>query len=482
MTPDELRHRVADGDVDTVVLAFCDHYGRLMGKRLDASFFVDDLDAAGDGPGTHVCDYLFTVDMEMEPVAGYRFANWASGYGDVHLVPDMATLRSAAWSPGTAWVMCDVADVGTHEAVSVAPRTILRRAVERLAEHGLTAAAASELEFFVYTDSYRDAAAGGYAALDAAGWYIEDYHLLQGARVEPFVGAARRALRDSGIPVESSKGEWGRGQHEINIRYADVIEMADRHALMKHAMKELADSMGTSVTFMAKPHESEAGSSCHVHLSLWRDGSNVFVGPDGAPSREFGWFLAGWMAHVEDFMVCYAPTINSYKRYRDLSWAPTRVGWSRDNRTAGFRVVGTGENLRIECRIPGADVNPYLVYAASLASGLAGIEQRLELPAELIGNAYAADAPDAGTQAGATQAGATQAGATQAAGTQAGAMLRPLPAGLEHAVAAFGSSDVAVTAFGADVVEHYAHVYEVEVQAYARAVTDWERARYFERI
>ncbi|CAN5604232.1 glutamine synthetase family protein [soil metagenome] len=453
MTPEELRQRVTDREIDTVVLAFCDHYGRLLGKRVDAEFFLSGLDAGGDRAGTHVCDYLFTVDMEMEPADGFKFASWSTGYGDVHLVPDLDTARAAAWAPGTAWVMCDVAVVDTHEPVSVAPRSILRRAVDRLSDQGLTAMAGSELEFFVFDHSYRDASRAGYAGLEPAGWYVEDYHLLQGARMEPYVGAARRALRDSGIPVENSKGEAGRGQHEINIRYTDVLAMADRHALMKHAMKELADSMGTSVTFMAKPHTDDVGSSCHLHLSLWRDGRNAFVDHEGRPSDVFRWFLAGWMAHVDDFMVCYAPTINSYKRYRDLSWAPTRVAWAHDNRTAGFRVVGEGDSLRIECRIPGADVNPYLAYAAALHSGLLGIEQQLEPPPEFSGDAYSA-----------------------------GDDLEALPTSLEHAVFSFRSSEMAINAFGADVVEHYTRAHSVEVEAHARAVSDWERARYFERI
>ncbi len=459
MTPDELRRLVSAREIDTVVLAFCDHYGRLLGKRLDADFFVGTLSSTGDtsagdtSAGTHVCDYLFTADMEMEPMPGYRFSGWDSGYGDVHLVPDLATLRPAAWAPGSAWVMCDVARVDTHDLVPIAPRTVLRRSIERLARHGLTAAAGSELEFFVYTNSYRDAAERGYAGLDPAGWYLEDYHLLQGARVEPFVGTARRALRDSGIAVESSKGEWGRGQHELNIAYTDVGEMADRHVLMKQAMKEIADAMGISVTFMAKPHTEEAGSSGHLHVSLWRDGRNAFVGDDGEPTELFRWFLAGWMAHVPELMLCYAPTVNSYKRYRDLSWAPTRVAWAPDNRTVAFRSVGVGEHLRIECRIPGADVNPYLAYAAAIGSGVLGIEQRLEPPPPLDGDAYTADPGASGA----------------------------LPATLEHAVERFRSSTVARDLLGDDVVEHYTRAAEIEVDAAHRAVTDWERHRYFER-
>jgi glutamine synthetase len=457
MTPEELIAAVERDEIDTVVVAFTDLYGRAMGKRFDAAFFVEE----GLAHGTHACDYLLTVDMEMEPVQGYRYAAWELGYGDFHLVPDLATLCRAGWTTRTALVLCDVVDdTGdhAHEPVAVAPRSILRRQVERLGALDRTAMAASELEFFLYEDSYRAAAAHAYANLRAAGDYIEDYHLLQGARVEPYVGEARRALRRSGIPVETTKGEWGRGQHELNVRFADVLRMADRHTVMKHGMKELADRMGISVTFMAKPHATEAGSSCHVHLSLWSghgrsgDGSQNTFWADDAPSDEFRWFLGGWLRYVPDFMVCYAPTVNSYKRYVDGSWAPTRIAWSRDNRTAGFRVVGSGSSLRIECRIPGADCNPYLTYAATLASGLAGIEGRIEPPPAFEGDVYQArDLPR-------------------------------VPHTLEQAVASFRASEVARTAFGDDVVDHYAHFHEVEVAAFNTAVTDWERQRYFERI
>jgi glutamine synthetase len=452
MTIEELRTAAAGGAIDTVVVAFTDVYGRLLGKRFDVGFFLDSLD-----DGTHVCNYLLAVDMEMEPVAGYAFASWEQGYGDVHLVPDLATLRRAAWTDHAAIVLCDVvADAAgddVHIAVPVAPRSILRRQVERLAGIGMVAKAASELEFFIFDDTYRTAREQGYSNLTPAGWYVEDYHLLSSSRVEPYVRAARMALNESGIPVENSKGEWGRGQHELNIRYADVLDMADRHTLMKHGMKELADAMGLSVTFMAKPTSGEAGSSSHLHLSLWdaAAGTNVFAS-GSADADLFRWFLGGWMAHVDDFMVCYAPTINSYKRYVDGSWAPTRIAWSRDNRTAGFRIVGSGPSLRIENRIPGADCNPYLAFAASLASGIAGIEGRIEPPTEFTGDVYrAADLP-------------------RVART------------LEHAVASFDTSDVARSAFGDDVVDHLAHFHRVEIDAHQSAVTDWERARYFERI
>ena len=449
MTPDDLRSLVRAGEVDTVLAAFTDGYGRLLGKRIDATFFVDHT----IGHGTHACDYLLTVDMEMEPVAGYEYASWELGYGDFHLVADLATLARAGWTDSSAIVLCDVVDVQTHAPVAVAPRSMLATQVERAAALGFSVKAASELEFFLFDDSYRDAHRKGYADLEPAGWYIEDYHLLQGARVEGYVGAARRALTATGIPVESSKGEWGRGQHELNIRYADVSTMADRHSLMKHAMKELAESQQLSVTFMAKPSSSEAGSSSHLHLSLWDADAetNVFdVG--GERSDVFRWFLGGWMAGTADFMAFYAPTINSYKRYVDGSWAPTRIAWSQDNRTAGFRVVGEGPSLRIECRIPGADCNPYLAYTAALASGLRGIEERIEPPPAFEGDVYAA------------------------------ADLPRVPRTLEHATERFAGSTIVRETLGAAATDHYIKFFQVEVEAFQASVTDWERQRYFERI
>jgi glutamine synthetase len=444
---DDLRSAVANGSIDTVVMAFADHYGRLVGKRFDAQFFVES--ALADG--THACDYLLTVDMEMEPVEGYASANWQAGYGDFHLVPDLATMRIAAWTERAAIVLCDVEDDATHEPIAVAPRSILRRQIDRLAEAGFTTGAASELEFFIFTDSYRAAHDKGYRDLEAAGWYVEDYHLLQGARTEGYVGAARRALVASGIPVENSKGEAAIGQHELNIAWADALEMADRHVVMKQALKEIADQQGISVTFMAKPDAAQPGNSCHLHLSLWKDGRNAFTGEDGEPTDEFRWFLGGFMAHTPDLMVSYAPTINSYKRYQSQSWAPTRIAWSTDNRTTSFRIVGRGQNRRIECRLPGADANPYVAYAAALASGLDGIENKIEPPAELVGDAYTSDADQ-------------------------------VPTSLAVAAERFAASDAARRLLGDEVVNHYGHFHRSEVAAFEAAVTDWEHRRYFERI
>ena len=440
LTVDQLTELVSADEIDTVVVGFSDHYGRLCGKRYDAGFFLEEV----VGHGTHGCDYLLTTDMEMEPVPGYAFANWELGYGDMHLVPDLATLRRCSWLDGTALVLCDVEDV------PVAPRSVLRRQIALAGEQGLSAMAATELEYYLYGTSYRDAAAAGYRDrdLEPAGWYLEDYQLLQGTRTEAFTGAVRRHLRDSGVPVENSKGEWGLGQHELNVRYAEAVEMADRHVVYKQCLKEVAEQQDASVTFMAKVAADKAGSSCHVHMSLWRDGANVFAGE----SDEFRWFLGGCLARVPDVMVFFAPTINSYKRYVDASWAPTRIAWSVDNRTAGFRVVGSGPSLRVECRIPGADCNPYLALAGLLAAGLDGIANRTEPPDRFVGDVYAAgDLPH-------------------------------VPRTLHEAVELFESSPFAKAAFGEDVVEHYAHFFRAEQSAYDAAVTDWERKRYFERI
>lgn len=452
LTLAQLVDEVNRGAIDTVLAVFTDHYGRFMGKRFDAEFFVEETARSG----THGCDYLLTVDMEMEPVPGYRFANWERGYGDFHLMPDLQTLRIASWLDRTALVLCDIEDEQRHTLVEVAPRSILRRQIEQASQNSYGVMAASELEYYIFQESYKDAARKGHQDLDPASWYIEDYHVLQGTREEAFNGAARRHLKQSGVPVENSKGEWGLGQHELNVRYSDVLTMADRHVIYKQCLKEIADQMGISVTFMAKYAATGAGSSSHIHLSLWTDGKNAFagdqkIGPvDGTDT--FRWFLGGWLHHLPAVMVFYAPTINSYKRYQAGSWAPTRIAWSHDNRTAGFRVVGHGNSLRIECRVPGADCNPYLAYAAALASGLDGIANQIEPPAVFQGDIYAAQ------------------------------HLPHVPKSLREATALFAQSEFTQRVFGADVVEHYTQVYRVEQAAFDNAVTDWERKRYFERI
>jgi glutamine synthetase len=453
LTLDELRAKASTGEIETVVVAATDHYGRLIGKRFDADYFLDDVASHG----THGCDYLLTVDMEMTPVRGYKYANWELGYGDFHMVPDLSTLRVASWLDKSAYVLCDLNSEKTHSAVEVAPRTILRQQIERAAAMGYEVFAASELEYYLYEDSYKAAAQKNYQGMTPAAWYLEDYHLLQGTREEKYTAQVRHHLKRSGIPVENSKGEFGYGQHEVNVRYADALTMADRHTIYKQCMKEIAEQQGVSVTFMAKPQPApNAGSSCHIHLSLWRDGKNAFAGKKKfgpvEGSDAFRYFLGGWMSHVKDVMPFYAPTINSYKRFEDGSWAPTRLAWSYDNRTAGFRVVGAGNGLRIECRIPGADCNPYLAFAAAIASGLDGIENKIEAPKIFSGDVYQAQ------------------------------QIPRVAYTLREATREFAASSFARGAFGESAHEHYAHFYKNECDQYDVAVTDWERRRYFERI
>lgn len=458
LTLDELKKKVEAGEIETIVTAFPDLYGRLMGKRITGEYF---LEYAAQG-GVHACDYLFTIDMEMEPVLGYQYANWELGYGDFHCVPDLSTLRMATWLDKCAFVICDSYDEKTHELTPVAPRTLLRKQVEAAAAMGYKAFGSSELEYYIFSESYQSSRKKHYMDLQHFGDYLEDYHILQGRREEPLNAAARRHLSSSGVPVEFSKGEWGPGQHELNIRYTDVLQMADRHTVYKQCMKDLADELGIAVTFMAKFDEKLAGSSCHIHMSLWdAEGERgLFEGPHPSGpdahlpkvSDEFRWFLGGWITYCGELMPFLAPTINSYKRYQAGSWAPTALAWSYDNRTAGFRVVGHGKSLRIETRIPGADVNPYLAYAALLAAGLEGIRNRIEPPPIFKGDVYvAADLPQ-------------------------------VPRTLRDATAALEKSSFARQVFGDFVIDHYLHFFRTEQALYDNAVTNWERRRYFEQI
>ena len=448
----QLKERISSEEIETVVVAFTDHIGRLMGKRFDAGFFLESCVS----DGTHGCDYLLTTDMEMEPLPGFQFANWELGYGDFHLVPDMSSLRLLSWLEKTALVLCNLVNDKNHLPIAEAPRSILQRQVSQAKELEFDCFAASELEYYTFENSYKEAAQQNYQNLDPTGWYLEDYNILQGTRIENYTAAARRHLKMSGVPVENSKGEWGLGQHELNVRYAEVLEMADRHVVYKQCLKEVADSMGISVSFMAKFHTDRAGSSCHIHMSLWQDGRNAFAGDKKCGpvlgSDIFRWFLGGWIKHVPDVMPFYAPTINSYKRFADGSWAPTRLAWSYDNRTAGFRVVGKDQSLRIECRIPGADCNPYLAFAASLASGLSGIKNKVEPPECFEGDIYAAKHLDR------------------------------VPYTLENALDNFKNSEFSKEVFGPEVVAHYAHFFSSEIADFNKSVTDWERKRYFERI
>ena len=452
LTLDDLKTRIAAGEVDTILAVFPDLYGRLLGKRITGDFFLDQIAAHG----MHACDYLLTVDMEMDVVEGYDFANWEKGYGDFHCVPDFATLRQIAWLDRSALIICDLEREDTSRPVSVAPRTMLKRQLERLAEAGYSAKGGSELEYYIFKDSYESARKKNYDNLETFGWYIEDYHMFQGTKEEDFNSTVRRQMSESGIPVEFSNGEWGPGQHELNLRHADVLEMADRHCIYKQGIKEIAWARELAVSFMAKWRTDLAGSSMHLHLSLWdREGRSVFPG-DRDPgsvqvSHVFRHFLGGWMAHARAIAPFYAPYPNSYKRYVYQSWAPTRIAWSRDNRTAGFRVVGSGDSLRIESRIPGADANPYLAYAATLAAGLAGLRDRIEPPEIFTGDVYeAADLPT-------------------------------VPATLHEATDELERSDMLREAFGSDVIDHYVHFFRTEQRKYDEAVTSWERERYFER-
>lgn len=450
---EELKELVDAGRVDTVLTVFPDLYGRLVGKRVSGPFFLEHV--APDG--MHACDYLLACDMEMDPVPGYAFTSWEAGYGDVRLVPDLRTLRVASWLEATAVVLCDVYEEERDALVEVSPRSVLRRQVERARALGYLAMGGSELEFYILRDSYEEAARKGYVGLEPFGRYIEDYHILQGTKEEFLVGTLRRHLERSGIPVEFSKGEWGPGQQEINLRYADFLETADRHTLFKHAAKEIAWQQGVAVTFMAKWDERYAGSSMHLHASLWDEQGRTPLFPGEEPlgplrvSALFRWFLGGWMAHLPEITAFYAPYPTSYKRYVAGSFAPTRVVWAYDNRTAGFRVVGHGPSLRIECRVPGADANPYLAFAATLAAGLDGIQNRLEPPPMFEGNAYA------------------------------GAELPQVPQSLREATERLDQSRWARQALGDAVVDHYVHFFRTEQRKFDQVVTDWERARYLER-
>ena len=454
LTLPQLQELIDQGEVETIVTVFPDLYGRLMGKRITPDFFMDFTAQKG----MHACNYLFTVDMDMEPIPGYKYANWEQGYGDFHCVPDMRTLRRATWLHKSAMVICDIVDEKSHQLLNIAPRSLLQNQVKKAAEMGFSAKAASELEYYIFENTYKDAREKNYHGLKPVSGYIEDYHILQCTREEALNGAARKHLSHSGVPVEFSKGEWGPGQHELNIRYSDILTMADRHVVYKQCFKELADSLGQSVTFMAKYAGELAGSSCHMHVSLWDvEGTKasfpgkIQVGPSMA-SKNFKYFLGGWMKHARELMPFYAPTVNSYKRYQSGSWAPTGIAWSYDNRTAGFRVVGEGESLRIESRIAGGDVNAYMGYAAVLASGLDGIRNKIEPPEMFSGDVYAASE------------------------------LPQVPRTFGEAIDAFEHSDFAREAFGEDVVSHYTHFFKTELNAYNNAVTDWERRRYFEQI
>ena len=443
MTLDELKKAVADGTVDTVLLAIADMEGRLQGKRLTASHFLAEVAEHG----AEGCNYLLAVDVDMDTVSGYAMSSWERGYGDFEMKPDLDTLRRVPWHPGTVLVMADL-QWGDGSDVVASPRQILRRQLARLEERGLVANAGTELEFIVFRDTYEDAWKRAYRDLEPANLYNIDYSLLGSARVEPLIRRIRNEMAGAGMTVENSKGECNLGQHEINFRYAGALASADDHAIYKTGAKEIAAQEGMAITFMAKFNERE-GSSCHIHCSFAdaESGKNAFA----ADRQMFDRFVAGQLACLRELTLWFAPNINSYKRFAEGSFAPTAVAWGNDNRTCSMRVVGHGEGLRVENRMPGADVNPYLALAAMVAAGLHGIDSELTLPPPCEGNAYASDAEH-------------------------------VPSNMYEARDLFGSSTVAREAFGQEVVDHYLNRARVEIEAFESAVTDWERFRGFERL
>ncbi|MET7365013.1 glutamine synthetase family protein [Streptomyces sp. NPDC005566] len=446
LRPEELRLLVASGEIDTVVLAFPDMQGRLQGKRFAATFFVDEvLEHGAEG-----CNYLLAVDTDMNTVDGFAMSSWANGYGDFAMHPDLATLRRVPWHEGTAMVLADLAWEDGSPVVA-APRQILRRQLERLAAHGLTAHVGTELEFIVFKDTYEQAWDRNYRDLTPANQYNIDYSVLGTGRIEPLLRRIRNEMAAAGLTVESAKGECNPGQHEIVFRYDEALVTCDQHAVYKTGSKEIAAQEGVALTFMAKFNERE-GNSCHIHLSLRNeDGQSVMAGEDGTMSPVMRHFLAGQLAALRDFSLLYAPNINSYKRFQPGSFAPTAVAWGHDNRTCALRVVGHGRSMRFENRLPGGDVNPYLAVAGLVAAGLHGIEHALELPEACEGNAYTA-------------------GYDQ------------VPTTLREAAALWEDSDVAREAFGEEIVAHYRNMARVELEAFDAAVTDWELRRSFERL
>ncbi|MCX4401914.1 glutamine synthetase family protein [Streptomyces sp. NPDC059837] len=446
---EELHALVAGGEIDTVVLAFPDMQGRLQGKRFAARFFLDEVLEHG----TEGCNYLLAVDAEMNTVDGYAMSSWDRGYGDFAMRPDLSTLRRVPWNEGTALLVADLV-WNDGSPVVAAPRQILRRQLDRLAELGYTAQVGTELEFIVFKDTYEQAWDAGYKGLTPANQYNIDYSLLGTGRIEPLLRRIRNEMQAAGLTVESAKGECNLGQHEIAFKYDEALVTCDQHAIYKTGAKEIASQEGVSLTFMAKYNERE-GNSCHIHLSLAdADGTNMMAGSaqdPGGMSEVMRYFLAGQLAALRDFALLFAPNINSYKRFQPGSFAPTAVAWGYDNRTCALRVVGHGRSTRFENRLPGGDVNPHLAVAGLVAAGLYGIEQKLELPEPCAGNAYAAD-------------------------------YAHVPTTLREAAELWENSPIAKAAFGDEVVAHYRNMARVELEAFDAAVTDWELRRSFERM
>ncbi len=445
LTVEELREAVDSGEIDTVLVAIVDMQGRLQGKRCAAPYFMSEV----LGHSAEGCNYLLAVDVEMNPVSGYAMSSWDRGYGDFVMKPDISTLRRVPWQEGTALVMCDVV-WENGDPVVASPRQILRKQLDRLAELGLECFVGTELEFILFEDSYEQAFNSGYRGLTPSNQYNVDYSLLGTARVEPLLRAIRNGMTGAGMVVESAKGECNPGQHEIAFKYTNALRTCDQHAIYKNGSKEIASLHGKSLTFMAKYNERE-GNSCHIHLSLRSaDGTPVFAEGQGM-SEMMRHFLAGQLAALRELTYFLAPNINSYKRFVKGSFAPTAVAWGRDNRTCALRVVGHGQSLRFENRVPGGDVNPYLAVAALIAAGLHGVENKLALEDEFVGNAYASDRAT-------------------------------VPTTLREAADLFAASEIAREAFGAEVVDHYLNAAKIELDAYDAAITDWEKVRGFERL
>jgi glutamine synthetase len=447
-----LRTDIEAGRIDTVIVAFADHQGRLVGKRTDGEFYLDVVTREG----TENCDYLIACDLDDTPIPGFRWASYEQGYGDMRGVVDASTIRYLPWLGATAVVLADLVDVDDGTPVEVSPRRILQHQVARATAAGYLPMIGCELEFFLFREDYDAAHAAGYADLTPNSPYLEDYAILQTSKEEDLIGAIRRGLREAGFPLEYSKGEAGRGQHEVNLTFQDAVEMADTYLLFKTAVKEIAHAHGRAATFMAKPYFDDSGSSCHIHSSLWTpDGSGSLMHDHARAhhmSELFGWYLGGLIATARDLTLLFAPNVNSYKRFQPGSWAPTAIGWDVDNRTLGFRVVGHGDGLRVESRIPGSDANCYHAFAATIAGGLYGIEHQTEPPAPYTDNGY--DASD----------------------------LARIPTTFPEAIELWRSSDIARECFGDDVHHHVLRHAEWEWSAFNNAVTDWERRRYFERI
>ena len=448
LTFKDLELAVTDGSIDTVLVCMVDMQGRLMGKRFHAKHFISE-----GHKETHCCDYLLATDLEMGTPDGYAATSWEDGYGDYTMKPDLTTLRKTPWLDGTAMVICDVLDHHTHEEVTHSPRAILKKQIKRLQEMGFDPIMATELEFFLFEKSFKEIQENGFRELRPISSYNEDYHILQTTKEEHIMRPLRNYLWSAGIPVENSKGEAETGQEELNIKYDNALNTAEHHTIAKHAVKEISWSKGHAVTFLPKWHHDKVGSSSHVHQSLWKNGENAFYDPADklGMSKVMKHYMAGLLSYTSDITFFLAPYVNSYKRFAKGTFAPTRIIWSVDNRTAGFRLCGAGsKNVRVECRIGGSDMNPYLAIAAQIAAGIAGIENKLVLDEPAKGDVYQGDT-------------------------------KMIPASLREAKDALSASEMLKSAFGEDVVKHYCRAAEVELEEFDRVVTDWEIARGFER-